>query len=467
MIDASPAALNEGTPASAWEYRSDVPGAAWPAVPDGRGAAVLALLFQLERTQWLPAERLRELQFEQLRVLVRHAFDSAPFYREHWRKAYDPAAPLTPERFAALPVLTRAALQERHSELRSRAVPQDHGAVAETRTSGSTGMPVRVLKTELCGLFWRAFTLRDHLWHGRDLGGRLAAIRLGVASGEAGNWGAATSGLLDTGPVATQPVSLDVDRQLEWLQQQRPDYLLTYPSIAAELARTSLERGIRLPGLREVRTIGETLEAEVRGLCRDAWGARVTDLYSADEIGYAALQCPQQEHHHVQAEAVLLEVVDANGRPCAPGETGRVLVTGLHNFATPLVRYEIGDYAELGEPCSCGRGLPVLRRIAGRVRNMLVTATGERYWPSFGLRHQTEVPKLRQYQLVQKEIDLIEARLVTSARLSAGEERVLRERILSRIPAGFRLEFAYPERIERSASGKYEEFVCELAAARR
>jgi phenylacetate-CoA ligase len=104
----------------------------------------------------------------------------------------------------------------------------------------------------------------------------------------------------------------------------------------------------------------------------------MVDMYTCQEAGYLALQCPDHPHYHVQSENVLLEVVDDQGLPCAPGEVGRVLVTSLNNFATPLIRYEIGDYAEVGAACSCGRGLPVLKRIMGRYRNLLTLPDGTR-----------------------------------------------------------------------------------------
>jgi phenylacetate-CoA ligase len=98
-------------------------------------------------------------------------------------------------------------------------------------------------------------------------------------------------------------------------------------------------------------------------MVEEAWGVPVIFIYSRAEIGVMALQCPQNDHLHVQSENVRLEVLDDDNMPCQPGETGRVVVTPLHNYQTPLVRYEIGDYAEVGEACSCGRGLPVLIRI--------------------------------------------------------------------------------------------------------
>jgi phenylacetate-coenzyme A ligase PaaK-like adenylate-forming protein len=215
-----------------------------------------------------------------------------------------------------------------------------------------------------------------------------------------------------------------------------------------------------------VRTLGESLDPETRALCREAWGVPLTDMYSAEECGYIALQCPEGEHYHVQSEGVLVEVLDEQGAPCAPGQVGRVALTPLHNFATPLVRYELGDYAEVGEPCACGRGLPVLKRVLGRVRNMLLTADGRRFWPLFGGRGFGDIAPVLQHQAVQKALDLVELRLVVASPLSAEQERRLEERALSRLPPGFRIAFSYPARIERSAGGKYEDFVSELDAAR-
>ena len=450
-----------------WNFQTAIPEVRWPALPAPAAAATLALLYQFEATQWLPAEQLLRLQLRQLDQVLRHAYATTPCYRERWAGIYDPSLPLTLDRVAALPLLTRRDLQDNYEHLKSETVPAGHGSAGEASTSGATGSPVRVLKTQLCLLFWNAFTLREHRWHRRDLRRRLAVIRSGVAAGESRSWGPATDGLVDTGPAVMLPMGDDVDTQLRWLEQQNPEYLLTYPSNAAELAMASLARGVRLPRLLEVRTFGELLAPEMRESCRKAWGVRVTDLYSANEVGYIALQCPSHEHYHVQSEGVLVEILDEQGRPCAPGQVGRVVVTDLHNFATPLVRYEIGDYAEAGDACACGRGLPVLLRIIGRVRNMLVTADGKRYWPALRIGEFTDIAPVLQSQLVQTAYDLVEWRLVTAVPTTADQEARLRERMLSRLPSGFRLKFEYLHRIPRSAGGKYEDFISEIAAPLR
>jgi phenylacetate-CoA ligase len=436
-----------------WAFQSDVPGVLWPAVPQ-RGNAVLSILYQLDRTERFPPERLAALQRAQLALLLAHAREHSPFYREHWGGRRE---------LAELPLLERRHLQEHYEGIKTAHLPPGHGRTGETRTSGSTGSPVRVMKSELEQVFWRAFTLREHAWHNRDLGGKLAVIRHGVKGGRSRTWGKATKDLIATGPAAGLNIRTEVGEQLDWLAAEQPRYLLTYPSNVAELARASLERRLRLPSLAEVRTLGELLQPEVRALCREAWGVPLVDFYSADEIGYMALQCPSGEHYHVQSEGVVLEVLDEAGKPCAPGAIGRVVVTGLHNFATPLVRYDIGDYAELGEPCACGRGLPVLTRIIGRKRNTLIAPDGRRYYPIFGMRYQKEAEKVRQFQFVQKARDHIEIRLVVSAPLVPAEEQALDAMVKTKIPAGIRLSFTYPAKLERSAGGKFEDFISAIA----
>ena len=435
-------------------------------MPGPAAAQVLAMVFQLQRTQWLAPQDLQALQLRQLTMELAHAVNTVPYYRQRLAPLWTPQTELTWDIFRRLPLLTRRHLQDHHAELVSNAPLAQHGGVGAIHTSGSTGSPVSVLRTALDGLFWKAITLREHEWHRRDLGARLSAIRQGVGEEQSDNWGTATDGIIRTGPASTLPVARDVETQLRWIGEQQPAYLMTHPTNLAALASHCIKHGIRMPWLREARTRGEALSADLRALCREAWGIPVVDMYSSNECGYIALQCPEHEHYHVMAEGLLVEVIDDEGRACAPGQTGRVVVSTLHNFAMPLIRYEIGDLAEVGASCACGRGLPVLTRILGRERNMLILANGKRFWPSFGLRKLSGELGIRQHQLVQKSFDLIEARLVVDAPLDAAQEERLRRHLLSFVPGGFRAEFSYCTEIPRSAGGKFEDFVSEVAAPR-
>lgn len=450
---------------------SRLPEAAWPALPSADGAAKLALLAQLDDSQWWPEAELRRHQFRQLRELVAHAWRTVPFYRDRLDAAgIKPHAELAPELWQGLPVLSRRELQAAGPALASNQVPPEHGKSVELSSSGSTGMPVTVLWTTQMSRMWGVQTLRNHLWHGRDLGAKFATIRRlksekgrsagGVSSRRWGNW---ANGLVDTGPIVALDIGADAARQIDWLRAQQAAYFLTYPSNLATLLALPGGRRNRPDSLRQVQTMAEILPPELRQVCADVWGVPVIDMYTAQETGYVALQCPDHPHYHVQSESIMVEILDDSGRACAPGDVGRVVVTPLHGFAMPLLRYELGDYAEVGEPCPCGRGLPVLRRIVGRVRNTLIGPNGARYWPAFGSRTFTRLAPIVQHQFVQKSLDVLEARLVTTRPLEPGEEDALRRHLLAALPPGFRIEFVYPVSIPRSVGGKFEDFISEVA----
>jgi len=410
----------------------------------------LRLLSRLEESQWWTPQRLAWAQSCRLAALVQHVRATVPFYQDR----------------SELALLTRRDLQDAGEALRSRSVPEHHGALYTTESSGSTGEPVKVAATALVQTYWRALTLREHLWHGRDLDAKLCSIRpvLGDPLPPEGivrrGWGAATDALGGSGPMALLALGTDVGVQAEWLRRHDPDYLLSFPSNLLALAEHFERHGLALPRLREVRAVGETVSSELRAQLRAVWNVPVTDLYSSQEVGVIAVQCPSGSGlYHVQSESLMVEVLDEHGQPCPPGAVGRVVVSTLHNFAMPLLRYETGDYAEVGAPCPCGRGLPTLARIAGRKRNMLVLPDGERRWPLSGFRKYRDIAPIRQYQLVQHDPERIEARFVVDRPVRAHEEQRLRAVIREATGYPFEIEFAYLESFPPALSGKFEDFL--------
>lgn len=450
---------------STWKIRSGLSSVEWPGLPAASAATALALQYQLERTQWWPPAELERHQFLQVRAVLDYAYDTLRFWRKRLAAAgYSPRNMLTRESFRALPLLTRADIQSLGDALLSRAIPPAHGTATAGRTSGSTGRPIVYYGTEATHLFWEAFTLREHAWHERNLAGKLAAIRTGVEKRAYASWGPPTDLAFETGPSAGLNISTTIDEQLEWLQTEDPDYLITYPSNLRALALRALARGVRLPRLCEARTYGEMLPADLRELCHRAWNVPLKDMYSAMEAGYIAVQCPRHEHYHVQSENVVVEILDAANRPCEPGQTGRVVLTTLHNFAMPLIRYDIGDYAEAGEPCDCGRGLPVLKRIVGRVRNMVTLPDGQQHWASFPSSKWGPVaPQVTQLQLVQKRPDFVVVRVAVQRLLQEEECENLIAVLRECLGYPFRMQVEQVPEIARAPSGKFEEFVSEMA----
>lgn len=434
---------------------SNVPGIRWPAVVGARDAAVLALLFQMESTQWLSAEALHEQQNQQLGALLDHARRHCPFYQDR--------LPDTIGRWHEIPLLTRADLQMHADAIRASAFPPAHGKTFEIATGGSTAEPVTVQRTALTQLFWQAATLRDHLWHRRNLSATMAIIRQfpePVDSTKPGRWG----GILRSGLAWHLPISTNVETQLRWLQDVNPNILLTYPANLDALLTHTHREGITLARLREVRTVSGTATTALRERCQEVLGAPLTDLYSAQEVGVIAMQCPDSHLLHVQSEHLLVEVLDEMGQPCREGEIGQVVVTDLHNFAMPLIRYALRDWAEVGPACSCDRGLSTLRRVMGRTRNMAMSPEGKRFWPVLDTKRMLEaIPHLRQYQFEQTAVNAITARLVCA--LAPSPEQLQKFQATLEQMLGHTYRWAWELRetpLPLSASGKFEEFISSI-----
>lgn len=436
--------------------RSACAGVAWPALPDGNGAQMLALQYQFEQSQWWPAERLQDLQLQQFAQLFRHAVTTVPYYRERFSPWMGGITSW--EQYRKLPISTRRDIQQAGAGMHSTAPPPGHGALVTTQSSGSTGNPLVTLGTAWTQLLWHALLLRDHLWHGRDFSGKLAAIRGKTKDFNAPSWGPATAAF-QTGPLVVRNQTVGLDEQLRWLVDEEPDYVLAHATHMQALAARSIELGIVLPRLKEARTYGEMLRPDARDMVRRAWNVKIVDSYSSEELGYIALQCPAGENYHVQSENLIVEVLDESGAPCAPGEIGQVVVTTLHNFAMPLIRYASGDFAELAEPCACGRGLTALRRIVGRQRNMLLRPDGLRYWPSFPSQTWAGIAPVLQVQLVQDAVDHIEVRAVMTRDCSVDESRQLIAAFQSCFDYPFRITLRRVDAIAAGAGGKYEDFV--------
>lgn len=447
--------------------RSSIDGVAWPAIPDPVAANLVALLTQFDDIQWLSADELTRLQLQQFSRLTAHAHRHSTFYQTRFSQAgLNTEIPWTAESFSAIPLLTRAELMQEAEHIHCRAIPQRHGAVNKVQTSGSTGQTVTVLKTEVTQLFWLALAMREHLWHERDFSATLAIIKAmtptqddALVAAKMG-WGHPTTLLFETGPSYSQPLAMDVAQQIAWLVRIDPKYLLTYPSnLWALLDR--YESGEPIPSaLKHIRTVGETLHPGLRERCKKLGDIDIVDMYSSQEVGLIALQCPVSGLYHVQSESLIVEVLDDEGRQCQPGQIGRVVITDLHNFATPLIRYEIRDYAEVGPICPCGRGLPTLSRIMGRRRNMVSFPNGSKHWPLIGAYRFREVADIKQYQAIQHSLNEVEIRLVVDAPLTTVHEAKLTTLIHNALGHTFPLRFSYfKEELPKTKGGKFEEFI--------
>ncbi|MEA2781785.1 MAG: hypothetical protein QOK29_3329 [Rhodospirillaceae bacterium] len=447
------------------DMRSTVRGVKWPEVWNGPLAALVALVKTIDETQWMPAEEIAARQRGQLSMLVDHAARQSSHFRARLDRAGLRAADLAVDGgLRRLPVLGRRDLQVSGADLYCREVPPSHSPIVETRTSGSTGEPVVVKRTGLNQLFANAMNIRFLLWQGLDFTSRCSAIRAHFSGYAVQNdWGPPLSQLFETGQQQAIPLTTDIKQQAAWLAEFRPTVLTIYPTNLDALSRHCRQHGIELAGLSRILTVGETLSPRVRQEAESTLAIDISDMYSSQELGAIAAACPESGLYHVMAEGLIVEVLDHEGNPCPEGEVGRITITDLHNFATPLIRYDIGDYGEVAGPCPCGRGLPTLKRILGRERNMLLKPDGTQHWPLVGFARFRDIAPISQYQFIQRDLDRIEVRLVSERPVTAAQESELAGIIRGALGHPFRLQFTYFKgEIPRRPGGKFEEFLCEV-----
>jgi phenylacetate-CoA ligase len=439
--------------------------------PEARAQRAFATQLQLADSQWLAAEIVEQRQLQRLKIVARFATRQTRYYAEHVAAEDVADAATLREALDRLPLLSRETLRTASDALRAARLPEGHRAAGELSSSGSTGMVVRLTTTDVMSHWQNTLGVRSHIWAGRDFSRSIAVIRRekpGVAAYPDGlqrtRWGAPIYYPFPTGNGYQLNARASLEEQWEWLTRLRPSYLLTVPSIIRSFAQRAPADVRDVLPLQGLSTIGEVVDGELRTLAQERMGASIHDLYSSEEAGCIAIQCPDAANYHVQAEGIIAEVLDKAGKPCEPGEVGRVAVTPLMNFATPLIRYEMGDYAEAAAPCSCGRGLPTLKRIVGRRRNILVTPDGRHYWPTLHARHLQKVVRIKAHQFRQVAVDVIEVWLAVDDPVTAEEEEKLRAVVTDALPARFDIRFHYVKEFPRSPSGKHEEFISTVSA---
>lgn len=444
--------------------RGTLAGATWPPIVEGPPATLLALARHLEASQWLDAEALARRQFAQLGDLLPWLARHSPaFARRLGQAALDPRDCATAEGFAALPPVERRWFQQEEGVF-CDAVPPGHEPIGQNTTSGSTGEFLRIRRTRVNQLLWLAIVLRDHSWWRTDFSVPLLTARApGRGAVDYPDWGPPAAVFFATGPARAITISIPGEQILEHLEELGTGNLVIYPNALRTLIDAVEQRGSRPETLRAVRTIGEIVDQDLRDRAKAALGLDIIDAYTCQEAGYVALQCPESGLYHLMADALIIEVLRPDGSACSDGETGKVVITDPHNHATPVVRYALGDFAEVAGPCPCGRGLPTIRRIVGRSRNLLRRPDGSRVWPStggFGPEGFLSKVPILQFQFVQTDVESIELRLVTPRPLTADEERYIVERAQRSLGHPFQIEFRYFDgRLPLPESGKFEDFI--------
>jgi len=399
----------------------------------------------LLRSQYWKANRLHTYTERRLASTL-EAAAKIPFYAERLGRS------LKPRDFANLPILERTDIAALNASVRSM-YPRGHRFLWGA-SSGVTGIEAEFLfdRRRVRGRYAaRIRYLRAHGWNPLR-----RTVFHQVSHPPDSDWvrHRILPGLMS--------VTADPVRQFERIVEIDPFYIYMYPSNLEAMVQFLEETKRKLRSLRLVFTVAETVDDALRDRVRRTLGVEIADNYGATE-GFIAWQCPQGSYH-INAEHVLLELVDDAGRHVSPGEMGRVLITTLENRLMPLVRYDLSDYAIAATgTCHCGRTLPLLGRILGRKRVMFRREDGRLYFPYILIDALRLTPAIRQYQLVQVAAEAFRVRYIADGMLDSGAQSRIRSEFQTILHTPVTIEFDRIAEFARTRSGKFLQAISDFA----
>jgi phenylacetate-CoA ligase len=381
-------------------------------------------LKRLDRTQWCSLDELCALQAGELRKLIAHAWRNVPHYRTRFEQAgLAPHDLKTLDDLRKLPLLTREQAVTEQAARQSLVPPLP--SIAKS-TSGTTGSPL-TFAYDRGSEYWRqAIKLRGYGWAGYGLGDRSLHF-----------WGSPPS---EPPPLAAK-LKVSVDRAIRRehfadctdrsdaalrevvreIRALRPSVIVCYAQAGVALARHVNENKSRDWDDIPVITAAEGLFPTDRATIAEAFGKGIFETYGSREVMLMAAECEAHQGLHVSMENILLELVvrDANGtRPARAGELGEVVVTDLHNFGAPFIRYLNGDSAVARAPerCACGRALSRLERVEGRTTDTLRDGAGRPVSGLFfGVLFAGLADRVREFQVVQRRDRAIDVNMVPTS----------------------------------------------------
>ncbi len=405
----------------------------------------------LERSQWLPREQVLALQWSELSRLLDHVFTHVPYYQRKYKAAGIERADIRSlADFARLPFLTRQEIQEHREELRAANVAR----LLPHSTSGSSGSPTHFYIT-LDSYDWRtAATHRAYSWSGCTLG-ELTLQLWGAPIGAPPRWKRmkvrtfnALQRIHIVSSFSQSPALWQ--RVYEWSCRRRPVLIVGYASSLEAYAAYLVEHALQPPPPRSLISGAELMPAPVRQRVETALGAPLFNTYGSREFMSIAAECAAHQGLHVHAENLVVETA----RPAEEGPSD-ILVTDLHNYGLPFVRYLIGDTGIMDHsPCPCGRGLPRIRSIDGRSMDMLRTPDG-RVVPGMLFIHlMKEFPEIRDYQARQLAPDRLAISTVLDRPISAAHRELLNSELRKVFGPVMQFDFETVDAIPRLPSGK-------------
>jgi len=419
---------------------------------------------QMEESQWWPATRLHDLQLQRLRRLLLRVQSKVPYYRDLFAQlGFDPSRDLhSLDDLRRLPLTDKATIRQHSDRLKA----EDAVGLSRFNTGGSSGEPLifyigKERVSHDVAAKWRATR-----WWGVDIGDpEIVVWGSPIELGAQDRVRMVRDKLLRTRLLPAFEMSeAKLDGFIARIREQKPRMLFGYPSALSHIARHAKARGQRMDdlGIKVAFVTSERLYEEQRQQIESVFGCPVANGYGGRDAGFIAHQCPDGSMH-ITAEDIIVETLDAQGQPVAPGQAGEIVVTHLATGDFPFIRYRTGDVGVLGtEPCKCGRGLPLLKEIQGRSTDFLVARDGTVMHGLALVYILRDLPQVKAFKIVQESLDLTRVQVVLELPL----DEALRGKIVAgfraRLGAAVNVEVEQVEAIAPEKSGKFRYVVSKV-----
>lgn len=415
----------------------------------------------LERSQWFSAAELADYQDEQLQRIVRHAYDTVPYYRRLFdSNRLKPDDIRGQQDLVKLPVLTRKDIQENFEDLWSRAFSRRQLTVGHT--SGTTGTPLEVCYDASVIHMTYALMDRQYRWADARLwrrGDRIAVLRGNVVvpverrSPPFWRHNYYHNQLLLSSFHLSQG---NLPAYLRTLERFAPAVIDGYPSTVYLMARYLLSIGRTFP-VKAVITGSETLYDFQRVAIERAFACRIFDYFAAAERVVFSTECDRHEGHHVSAEYGITEILDDDHRPLSAGREGLLVGTSLHNYGMPLLRYLTNDVGAFRtRSCSCGRFLPLMDDVTTKAEDILALRDGRMISPSVLTHPFKPMHGIEQSQIVQEDYDRITIRIVPNDRFGPADSQHLIREFKARLGEDMQIRIETLASLPRTRSGKFK-----------
>lgn len=418
----------------------------------------------LEKSQFLPEEELLRIQWQRLVDLLSFAGDNNRFYSERFKLSGVAIADMrTPEDLLRLPVLTKDQVRSNTDLMISAGFDKD--TLQIHKTGGSTGKALEIYLTEECSEQRNACARRHDRWSGWEVGEPLAAVwgnpsYATTMKAKLKEWLISPVIYIDTMSVSKQSVEKFAN---EW-EKVKPTQLFGHAHSLFLLAKYVRELGLSSIKPKGILSSSMMLMPYERRVIEEVFGVKVTDRYGCEEVSLIASECEMHAGLHLNIEHLFIEFIKEDGSPAKPGEPGKIVVTDLMNRAMPLIRYQVEDVGvPSGRKCSCGRGLPLMETVAGRVADFLRKRDGVQIAGISLIENTlTKYPGLDQMQIIQNDFDDFIVRIVPGSGYSEDVLDALTVYFKELFGSDIVITFEKTVSIPSEASGKFRFTICKI-----